>query len=203
MITAATVYGWFRDLIKERRVSDPKVIYVSEAANCLRKAYYDRVSPAPKLDIVNVVATLGNGIHYQLQDLLKGKGWRAEVEVKYQTKKITLIGHADLVSPEGEVIEIKTCNQVPGKPWTNHVLQLNAYLTMLKASKGYIIYVARDGKVRVFDIKPRKDLFDRLIKRAYYLHYCLIEKREPRPEKGPLCDYCPYRWRCFHGGEKK
>ncbi|MCD6340770.1 MAG: PD-(D/E)XK nuclease family protein [Desulfurococcales archaeon] len=202
MITAATVYGWFRDLIKERRVSDPKVIHVSEAANCLRRAYYDRVSPAPKLDIVNVVALIGNGVHYQLQQYLGSRGWRAEVECKYETKKVTLVGHADLISPEGEIVELKTCNQVPSRPWPNHVLQLNAYLTMLKASKGYIIYVARGGKVRVFEVKPKRGLFDRLVRRAYHLHYCLIEKREPRPEKGPLCDYCPYRWRCC-GGEKK
>ncbi len=196
-VDTLTVYGWFRELVRSRIPSNPNIIHVTEASGCLRKAFYDRVAPAPALDVTNVVVTIGNGIHHQLQALLLRKGWEAEVSVKFRTKVIELVGHADLVAPDGTVVEIKTVNEVPQEPYQPHVMQVNAYLNMLNSREGYIVYIGRDGKVRTFMVRSSKVLFHKLLKRAHHLHYSLINNEPPKPEKSPLCSYCPYRWRCF------
>jgi len=196
-VDALMIYGWFRELVKVRVNHDSRIIYVSEASGCLRKAYYDRVSPSPTLDVTNIVLTIGNGIHRVLQQYLAKKGWKTEVEVRLKIKIGELVGHADLVAPDGTVVELKTVNEVPSKPYPNHVMQINAYLNMLRSKEGYIAYIGRDGRVKVFKVSPDRKLFIKLIKRANYLHYSLVNLKPPKPERSPLCNQCPYRWRCF------
>ncbi len=196
-VDASTIYGWFRELVKVRANHDPSTIYVSEASGCLRKAYYDRVSPSPTLDVTNIVLTIGNGIHRVLQQYLVRKGWKPEVEVRLRIRAGELVGHADLVAPDSTVVELKTVSEVPSRPYPNHVMQANAYINMLESKEGYIAYIGRDGKVKVFKVRPNRKLFIKLIKRANHLHYSLVNLKPPKPERGPLCNQCPYRWRCL------
>ena len=197
-IDARVVYSWFRKLVERTaRVNySSNVIHVGEVSGCLRRAYYDRKTLKPTLDIKNVVATIGNGVHYQLQDLLKEEGWRSEVEVSWDFKKFKLIGHIDLFK-ENVVLEIKTVSKIPEKPYLPHLRQVNAYLIMAHAKKGYIIYIAKNGYVRVYDVKPDKKLWRETVKRAFHLWYSLKENKPPKPEFSPLCQYCEFKWRCY------
>jgi len=198
VINAQTVYGWFRKLIeRSSRVHyDSNVVHVGEVSGCLRKAYYDRKSLRATLDIKNVVATIGNGVHMALQDLLKEEGWKTEVKVEWDFGKFKLVGHIDLFKND-VVLEIKTTSKVPDKPYLPHLRQLNAYLIMSHAEKGYLVYVARNGYVKVFEVKPDKKLWRETVKRAFYLWRCIHENRPPKPEFSPLCSFCEHRWRCF------
>jgi len=203
-VTARLVYSWFRRIVEAQyRGFRPNVIYVTEASQCLRKSFYDRKSMRPILDVRNVILTFGNGVHYQLQKLLEGEGWSSEVEASWDLGRFKLVGHADLYHPrENVVLEVKTVGKVPSKPYNQHVTQLNAYLSMLKAGKGYIIYIGRDGQVKVYNVKPDKKLWSQTIKRAFKLYYSLQEGKPPQPEFSPLCFHCPFKWSCFSRGEK-
>lgn len=200
VIDERLVNNWFRRLIErgQRVVLDNNTIHVSEVSGCLRRAYYERLVPKATLDVRNIIMAIGNGIHYQLQDLLREDGWQSEVEVKYDFKKFKLVGHVDLYYPEeGIVAELKTTSKIPERPYDQHVIQVNAYLIMSKARKGYIIYIGKDGRVKVFNIRFDKKLWNQTVKRAFYLWHCLQEKRSPKPERSFLCNLCVYRWKCF------
>lgn len=202
-IRESTVRDWFREILEasQRLFYSNNTIHVSEVTGCLRKAYYTRRSPMKPADIVYVVMSIGNGIHRQLQEYLMDKGWRSEVEVEWNFKKFKLVGHIDLYHPrEDIVVEIKTTSKKPDKPYQNHLMQLNAYLRMINASKGYIIYIARDGNIKVFSHNFNKQLWKQTIKRAFYLWHRLNEDKPPKPEPSPLCNYCPFKWRCYSKG---
>lgn len=197
-IDAKTVYIWFRKLVERTNkiIYNSNVIHVSEVSGCLRKSYYDRKSLRPTLDIKNVITTIGNGIHVLLQDLLREEGWKTEAKVEWDFKKFKLIGHIDLLK-EDVILEIKTVSKVPDKPYIQNLRQINAYIIMAHARKGYIIYIGKNGYIRVFDVKPNKQLWHETVKRAFYLWHCLSRNEPPRPELSPLCGLCEYKWRCY------
>ena len=199
MIDAKVVYNWFRKIIEKssRVVYDSNIIHISEVSGCLRKAYFERKTLKPALDVKNVVATIGNGIHWQLQELLRNEGWQSEVEVQYDLKKFKLMGHIDLMK-EKTIIELKTTSKAPETPYKNHLRQVNAYLIMAKAKKAYLIYIGRNGIIKVFNIKFDKKIWRETIKRAFHLWYCLQENRPPKPEFSGLCSFCEFKWRCYN-----
>lgn len=200
VIRESTVYDWFRRILEanQRIFHDSSVIHVSEVTTCLRKSWYTRKSPVKATDTVNIIMSIGNGVHSLLQEYLASKGWKSEVKVEWNFKKFKLVGHIDLYHPEENiVIELKTTGKKPGKPYHSHVMQLNAYLRMISADKGYIIYISRDGHVKVFQHNFSKRLWDKTIKRAFYLWHTLNENKIPKPEPSFLCNYCPFKWRCI------
>ncbi len=199
MLTAETVYGWFRELIeRRRRLYSSDRVHVSEVAGCLRRAYYERTRPRPALDPSNVVMLIGNGVHEKLQELLASRGWLAEVEARYRIKDFWLVGHADLYHPDEQlVVELKTTNKAPEEPYRSHLIQLNAYLYMLRARRGYIVYIARNGEVKVYKHRFDKSLWRQTIQRAIALRESITRKKKPPKEPGPWCTYCPYRWLCY------
>jgi len=201
MIDARTVYGWFKKLIERtsRVVYDSNAIHVSEVSGCLRKAFYERKTVRPTLDVRNVIMAIGNGVHWQLQELLKEEGWKSEVKTEWDLKKFKLIGHIDLFNPEENIVlELKTIGRVPERPYLPHLRQINAYLIMIKARKGYLVYIGKNGAIRVFDVKFDRKLWRKTIKRAFHLWYCLQENRPPKPEFSGLCSFCEFKWRCYN-----
>ncbi len=200
MISESTVYDWFKEILasNQRVYYSNDVIHVSEVSGCLRKAYYTRTTPLKPSEALTIIMSIGNGLHGQLQELLASRGWRSEVEVAWNFKHFKLVGHIDLYHPrENLVIELKTTNKLPDNPYQGHLMQLNSYLAMIGANRGYIIYISRNGFVRVFQHRLDKKLWSETIKRAYRLHFSLKNNTPPKPEPGPLCKYCPFKWKCF------
>ncbi len=200
-ITKSIVYGWIHEVMaaNQRVYYSNDVINVSEITGCLRKSYYTRLYPLrPREAISLVIMSFGNGIHSQLQEHLTAKGWMSEVEVSWDLRYFRLVGHADLYHPgKNIVIELKTTSRVPDKPYHSHIMQLNSYQAMLRAEKGYLIYIARDGRVEVYPHKYDKQLWNQTIKRAFHYYFSLQKKRTPKPEPSPLCKYCPFKWKCY------
>ncbi len=205
-VTAGKVKDWIREIIEQnmRVVFNNRTIHVSEVTGCLRKSYYNRKLATRLTELQQISILFGNGIHHQLQELLRGKGWVIEYEVRYNFKKFELIGHVDAYNPKNNIIlEIKSTSKAPEKPYEEHVRQINAYLAMTKSKKGYIIYITKNGRVKVFPITFDKKLWDNTIKRAFYLFYSLRDNKPPKPEPSILCKYCPWKWRCYKRKEER
>ncbi len=199
-ITKATVYDWIRQslAVNQRVYYSSDVIHVSEVSECLRKAYYTRTAPLKPNEAALIIMSFGNGLHNQLQEYLVSQGWKSEVEVSWNFKYFRLIGHIDLYNPTNNtVLEIKTTNKIPDNPYPNHVMQLNSYQAMIKAEKGYLIYISRNGQVEVFPHRFDKRLWKTTIKRAFNYYFSLRKNRAPKPEPSPLCTYCPFKWKCY------
>lgn len=200
-ITKSTIYEWIRGVMadNQRVYYSSDIIHVSEITSCMRKSYYARLYPLrPREAVSLVLMSFGNGIHSQLQEYLVPRGWMSEVEVSWDLRYFKLVGHADLYHPgEDIVVELKTTSRIPDKPYPSHVMQLNSYQAMLRAKKGYVVYISRNGEVGVYPHKYDKQLWGYTIKRAFHYYFSLKKSRTPRPEPSPLCNYCPFRWKCY------
>ncbi|RLE86321.1 MAG: hypothetical protein DRN04_19680 [Thermoprotei archaeon] len=74
---------------------------------------------------------------------------------------LKLAGTPDAYNDE-IVLEVKTVNKIPEKPYEHHVLQLNTYLNMLNYDLGLIIYISKkNGKIKVFEVKKGRQEISR------------------------------------------
>ncbi len=205
MVDEVTVNRWLLRAVQRRgvKVFDARTITVTEAVfPCLRKAYLDRVRPLLPTP-VEALKILGSELHTMLQDVLRSEGWDVEVSVGLEVGGFRLVGRVDAVRyGEGgealEVLEIKTSNGVKEAALSSHELQLQAYLQILRARKGFLIYIDRaSGRVKVFKVRPRKRALREVIERARTLHEALVENKAPPPVRGPWCRVCPHRKYCL------
>ncbi|MEM4958785.1 MAG: Dna2/Cas4 domain-containing protein [Nanopusillaceae archaeon] len=196
-VDEVVVNKWiFRYLLMYYKSYGDDEITVTEAVNpCLRKSYLTRVKmvqPTP-MEFLKVV---GQDIHVALQDILRREGWDVEVGVALRLDGFVLRGRVD-AAKDDVILEFKTTNGIPERPYESHQLQIQAYLTMMNASKGYIIYLSRtDGKVKVFKIHPSKGSLKKVIGRAKQLHEALKSNQPPPPSRGPWCEYCSFKLAC-------
>lgn len=199
-VTKATVYTWIEEILaRNQREYNNSLIYVTEITECMRRHYYIRTHPLkPGEKTTLVLMSIGNGLHRLLQEYLASKGWLSEYIASLEFKKFKLVGHVDLYHPEEKIaVELKTVNSIPEKPFQNHVMQLNAYMSMLNIEKGYIVYIAREGKVEVFPHKLDKELWSETQKRAIQFYLALKRGIPPKPEPSHLCNYCVFKWQCY------
>jgi len=102
-------------------------------------------------DLRNIM--FGLTVHETYQGVLKLIYPDVESEVKIIDRELNLVGVADIVFSNG-VAEIKT-----GRKSQQHLLQLAAYLRMLRKSKGYIVY-----EDEVIEVSYSKELEEKLMK---------------------------------------
>jgi CRISPR-associated exonuclease Cas4 len=199
LISEVDVNRWIlRYLNTNLRVLSQDEIAVTEACSpCLRKAYYSRTR-ASRPTPVEFVKLAGTDMHVMLQSVLSGEGWDVEVSVALPLSDygFTLVGRVDAVR-DGEVIEFKTSSEVPEQPYRSHELQVQAYMQVLNARRGYIIYLSRtSGRVKVFLVRPDKQALRQVIQRARKLHEALKNGAPPEPTKGPWCNTCQFFSEC-------
>ena len=201
MLDERFFYSVFKEMAKQRNPPD-NVIHVSDVTGCLLKSYYMRRRPFVT-EAQAVVFRVGEGVHTALQRYLHEKyGWSYEVEARMPIEdeygEFELVGHADLLSPDNEVVEVKTTSKIPDEPYRSHVMQLNAYMYMLKAKAGYVLYIEKGGgRIRVFPVQFSKKLWGEVVRRAIKLHKALVTNTPPEPEPNHLCRYCPYKFDCL------
>ena len=69
-------------------------------------------------------------------------GGEREVRTVYEYDGIEIYGTADVLAPD-VVVELKTCNRLPERPYKSHLEQLNAYMHFFDRPKGLVIYISR------------------------------------------------------------
>jgi len=170
--------------------NEPDVIHVSEAAGCLRKAYYYRTLDIPIPAEKVVVLTIGGLIHRVIQPELESFGYTCEAELTHDLGPFTLVGHADALNAE-HVIELKSVTRMPREPYMHHLLQANAYAVMSKTNRYMIAYISKaGGYVRTTFHRADQGLFDLLASRACQLYEALKARKPPKPEPSKLCRWC-------------
>jgi CRISPR-associated protein Cas4 len=200
MVTELDVNRWIMKAIDNPKILSRDEIMVTEVATpCLRRSYFNRVRgslPTPS----EFLKSIGNDVHLKLQEVLRNEGCDTEVSISIELDDFKLRGRIDALCEElGEkvVLEFKTANEIPERPYDSHVMQIQAYLLMLKLRKGYLIYLSRtNGRVKVFKILRDNKAVKKLVERARQLYNSFKDLKPPAAEKGPWCSDCPFLHIC-------
>ena len=203
MLSEKEVYAAFRNmLLKHLRIVDKDTVHVGEVVQCLRKSWFNRkYGDLKNLNHLSnakcVILGLGFASHFVLEEALRELGYVVEKPVTVEFPNgLKLIGTPDGFNSQ-VVLEIKTVNSIPSKPYEHHVLQLNAYLNMLNMDLGLIIYISkRDGRIKIFEVRRDTRKYLQVIERARLLHKYLKENIPPDPEPSRLCDFCEWKLWC-------
>jgi len=165
---------------------------------CLRRTYYDLTEevarPLEKMWIFN----RGTAIHEFIQKNIPEE----DVEI-FVTKEF---GHFDVLAfidavHGGVLYEFKTTANIPEAPQEAHILQAQAYYSLLpkekqdKINKLSIIYFSLH-KIKEFEV-PKRDIIPYLEARGTILANALTSKTEPKREESWLCDHCEFKDFCY------
>lgn len=167
--------------------------------NCLRKTYYEYTEPvAHPLDKLWIF-TRGTAIHEFVQKNIPKEDSEIFKELKFAS--FDVIGFVDAVH-DGALYEFKTTANIPEEPQEAHVLQAQAYYSMLskdqqKKVKNILIIYFSMHKIKVFEVAPR-DVCSYLEARGAILVKALKSSVAPKREESWLCDYCDHKDIC-HG----
>lgn len=197
------VYSLFRSILAKhaKPKPDPSVIHVSEVTTCLRRSFYNRRVTSNNFAHVSdqdaVRRAVGIIMHGALASALRDSGVDAEVSVAVDLGGFKLVGRADAVL-DNAVVEFKFVNKLPDRPSEEHIMQVTAYMYMLKLRRGYVVYIDRNsGRVRVFPVAFSARTWRKIVERAKLFHKHLVENRIPPRERGPWCHGCEWYWFCM------
>ena len=89
-----------------------------------------------------------------------------ERKISIQLEDFKIVGSVDLVTDK--VIELKTCNRFPARPYQSHIYQVQCYLEALNKQEGVIVYMEKH-----LDKFPSKEF---IIKRDIQLFQDITQK---------------------------
>ena len=166
---------------------DPTRIYASEASQCTRFSYYDRVDPinSNSAELFHFLLTHGFRLSFE------------NIESEYKTDNLTLVLNTDIVLEKELVVRLQVTHSLPDSPRPYDLLYLNACLYALDKQEGILIYVRGDGQSSEFLVTKSGKMFEELIRRARVLSTLLREKRVPIVEPSESCMTCKYYGRCY------
>ena len=123
----ALIKNMMSDKKKEARRSE---IHVTDLTGCLRKAWYDKLEPAPEFVHETLVRWLGVNFHKGSE----GSDDHLDSEVPLEYNGI--IGTTDVVYKDGRVLDFKYTRWIiPEKlPYGSHETQVNIYAHLLRRS---------------------------------------------------------------------
>ena len=165
--------------------------------NCLRKSYYT-LTEESILDLKrHWVFNRGHAIHEYITRTLADE--HKEVFIKKEFPTFELLGFIDALK-NGILYEFKTTSTIPEEPHEHHVLQAQAYFSMLppekqnKIEKIQIVYLNLSD-IKTFDV-PTRDITKLLRAKGAILAKALKEKAPPNPVQSWLCNYCEFKEAC-------
>lgn len=186
-------------------------IHVSDLTLCIRKSIFRKLDPTPITMKELSFFTSGRAMHEALQALTSAYPSTFEMEKSINYDKI--VGHIDVYNKIKNIpIEFKTYRAKSiEQPKGFHLAQLKAYMAMINATKGEIIYQCLmnfDGNPFVsFDIQTTEEenkttLQVLLLKAEDYTKN--LEAKTPlkaesvfnNKEMNWLCKDCPYYQQC-------
>lgn len=183
---------------KERNNKKQRFGVTRLVGGCLRRTYYDLTEevarPLEKMWIFN----RGTAIHEFIQKNIP------EENVEIFTSKE--FGHFDVLAfvdavHEGVLYEFKTTANIPETPQEAHILQAQAYYSLLpeetkqRINKIIIIYFSLH-KIKQFEI-PKRNIVPYLEARGTILANALTAANAPKREESWLCDYCEFKQICY------
>ncbi len=183
--------------------NDPKVIWVTELARCLRYSFLLRKEGKMRLGFKESMKMhIGAGLHIRLQKLLSKYGFESEVKVEKKTALgFKIVGRIDLYDKEENVVyELKYTHykKLDNVKLNNYLRQLNYYVELANALKGYLIIVHGNGNVE--EIKSdhsETDLERRANAYGIYLDDNILPPRKKIPDSE--CFECPFYNFCWKG----
>lgn len=106
-----------------------KEIHVTDLNECLLRAYYSKVEPAPIDPAEQLVMFAGKAVHEYIGKFVENDVF---FESEVPVDRIGITGRADLVSDE-EIIDVKTTRWMKptALPYGSHATQVNVYHWML------------------------------------------------------------------------
>lgn len=181
-------------------------IGVSEAIRCLRMSYFYRTNEKVLREAEDyIVALYGSAIHEKLASILTKYG-RSDIKWEFEVKleDDLLSGKADAIMTINDakyVLEFKTASEPIKKPFSTHILQVNAYLVMLSrasnADMGYLIYIPRkNAPIRTYTIRKDIGSYELVRYRAEILRDSLIRNEPPPAEFTDNCWFCIWNELC-------
>ncbi len=191
-----------RDKVRSKK-EKPTFGITSLTSNCIRQSYY-------KLTIEEVhnleklwAFSRGQAIHTFITQTLKDE--EKEIFVKKDFPTFTILGFIDAIH-DGIIYEFKTTHDIPENPQSHHVLQGQAYYSLLnpeqqaKIKKILLIYLSMQ-KIKTFEV-PKRDITGWLYVRAQQLTNALKTEIPPEKEVTWLCNYCDFEKLCDETIEK-
>ena len=165
--------------------------------NCLRQSYFklteEEIHDLEKLWIFSRGHAMHEFVTKTLEDGQK------EVFVKKEFPHFDIIGFVDAIHDD-TIYEFKTTSNIPEQPQKHHVLQGQAYFSLLDPLKQSVIkkinitYLSMN-KIKHFEAIPR-DILPWLRTRAAILTQALETKTPPQAEVTWLCNYCDWKDKC-------
>ena len=158
----ALIKSMMNDEKKESRRSE---IHVTDLTGCLRKAWYDKVSPQPEYIHETLARWLGVNFHHAVE----GSDDVLDSELPLQDDG--LVGTADIVYKDGRIVDNKFTRWIfPSKlPYGSHATQVNIYAHLLRkmgreVTKLQIQYVDASGPTKCRKCKVPVRAYDGILK---------------------------------------
>ena len=195
---------------RELRERTHKVFYASELGYCPLKIFFSITRPRMAEVRALKVFKLGDLAHEFVQQVLQDTyGAEAEVPIRQvvdDTRGIELHGRIDVLH-EGVPYELKSAARLPDSPYDHHVAQINAYLNLLGADEGYLVYVEKNSfEIAQFPVRRDADLWRRCLEKIRLVHDAvetdsqsdLYSAAGEHLDEGNTweCRYCTYRDIC-------
>ena len=193
-VTQKDMYEMFAEIYYKRvfRPYTDTEIHVTEATQCLLKSFYQRKLQRALLEPKVVVLSFGTLVHEALHEPLERRGYKCELEGKYEIGDVTLYGHGDAVAND-HGLELKTITRMPTDVLSHHKLQANAYSFIFDKPEWYVAYIHKpSGLCKVFNVPRDENMFKYVVMRAVRLSTLLRKNQTPEPEPSWLCAYCEY-----------
>ena len=185
--------------------------YVTDAAACKRKVFYDFKKDIPKTDVDTSVLrkfVQGNSIHEKLVAILEKAGVVTAKEINIPANDYKIHGRVDAmleINGEKIILEIKSIANYGfislKEPKREHVYQLQLYLFFFNIKKGYLLYESKDNQnLQQFEVRLNINTVKRALKNILaiedYLKNDIIPPRDFLKNSWQ-CKSCPYKNHCW------
>ncbi len=183
---------------KKRSPKDRQRFGVTRLVNdCLRKSYYDLTEEVPISLEQLWIFSRGHAIHNFFQEHLTDDEKEKFVEKPFHA--FDAIGFVDAIQ-DNTLLEFKTTSNIPTAPKQSHILQAQAYFSMLPKEDQdaienlKIIYFSL-SRIKVYEV-PKRNILPYLEARGTLLAQALNSQTPPNREECWLCNVCEFSKIC-------
>jgi CRISPR/Cas system-associated exonuclease Cas4 (RecB family) len=179
-----------RERLREKFAKEGKrLFFVHELCECSEKRKMRLRFPEIERAITyNPRFALGQLVEDALKHRFQNEGENVYMkELQMNDETCVISGMIDIIDPETKTpIEIKYQTSLQKSPQEHHILQVRAYLWLLNAKRGEIIYISPEG-LKTYSVS--EPLTDEEVKAL------IREDKAPRWIEWE-CQYCPYQQFC-------